>query len=226
SEVAAVVGEILVQLTDRGARSGARAQFVLQTVECRLDQRMHRAQALIGPGTGGRGHKSQNLVQAAPDPESIACLGLENGHTVDIAVSAGRERGKRRQCGPQARDRARIARPQRLRIGTGENDLGDTRTEPLEQLCVRLPSVDRCWHAGQHRGSAAGKLGHAQHSLKLACDITLRGAADHGLPFSQTFGSTGLRPSRISKYSCGAATPESLSAAITSPGATQSPTDL
>src|SRR5208337_1331931 len=38
-------------------------------------------------------------------------------------------------------------------------------------------------------------------SLKPSCDITppRRRAKDHGLPFSQTFGSTGLRPSRISK---------------------------
>ncbi len=199
SEVAAVVGEILVQLTDGGARSSTRAQFVLQTVERRLDQRMQGAQALIGPGTGGRGrgHEPQNLVQAAPDTKSIACLGLENGHTVDIAVSAGREGGERCQRGLQAPGRTRIARPQRLCIGTGEHDLRDSRTESPEQLRVRRPSVDRGWHARQHRGSASGNLGHAQHFL--SCDITpLRAAApkDHGLPFSQTFGSTGLRPSR------------------------------
>ena len=55
-----------------------------------------------------------------------------------------------------------------------------------------------------------------------------RGAAraNHGLFLSHNKGSSGLRPLRISKYNCGDGPCASLSAAMTSPGATQSPTDL
>jgi len=155
-----------VQLAD----GGARAQFAVQTIERRFDERVEHAQAglLAGNGRSGDGEESQYLVERSADAESIARLALDLlRHTVEIAARAGAAAAQRFERGMEDCCRVGLVRPQRLGVGIGKHDPADAWTKSLEQLCVRLPSADRCSHACKHPAYAAAILGRARHFAAL-----------------------------------------------------------
>src|SRR5258708_398171 len=131
---------------------------------------------------------------------------------------------------PRSRCVRAVARPPSAAVGIREQDVADAWTQAREQLRIRFPSFDRSWHRLQNPTNAAANLGRVRQFVAASqnsfCGTMRHNQRVQGFAFNQALGSTVLRPSRISKYSCGAAPAPSLKAAITSPGATQSPTDL